>query len=226
MTDEQRKPRELFLETCREIAARPAFQHFKVIQKGQIMKYRSVDKDFTFEIYFGSSHYNMPNAVVIDPRVVVSSKSVQTYEREILGKTVAQGICFHGALSEDFPTAGGNQSITFSRMTQMRTVLRISRLLEEKVLPFLAHFEEADKGLHFFREQKDCRLSFPYFLVYGKREDAIAYLQNWLGELPYEQRARAFYKELVSAEVIDVMHNEFYGADILKYAYLAGIPID
>ena len=219
-----KKPREIFLKGCNEIAEVLILHGFKVAQKGQTVSKRP-NKDITLQVYFQSSHYNDENSVTIIPHITVYSKAVKTFDIKAYKNEYCTGIVWGKQLCY---ILGAKYKIwNLAKTNYARTVSEIQKALTDTVLPLFDVFcKSPDEIIEYSITQK-LDISLSYFLVFGGKETAERVFQTKINQSQYKGQYMKLYNTLLNMKEdnIDPKYNEFVGAGEMKMAYLQGLRL-
>ena len=219
-----KKPREIFLKGCNEIAEVLILHGFKVAQKGQTVSKRP-NKDITLQVYFQSSHYNDENSVTIIPHITVYSKAVKTFDVKAYKNEYCTGIVWGKQLCY---ILGAEYKIwNLAKTSYARTVSEIQKALTDTVLPLFDVFcKSPDEIIEYGITQK-LDISLSYFLVFGGKETAERVFQTKINQSQYKGQYMKLYNTLLNMKEdnIDPKYNEFVGAGEMKMAYLQGLRL-
>ena len=219
-----KKPREIFLKGCNEIAEVLILHGFKVAQKGQTVSKRP-NKDITLQVYFQSSHYNDENSVTIIPHITVYSKAVKTFDIKAYKNEYCTGIVWGKQLCY---ILGAEYKIwNLAKTSYARTVSEIQKALTDTVLPLFDVFcKSPDEIIEYGITQK-LDISLSYFLVFGGKETAERVFQTKINQSQYKGQYMKLYNTLLNMKEdnIDPKYNEFVGAGEMKMAYLQGLRL-
>jgi len=219
-----KKPREIFLKGCNEIAEVLILHGFKVAQKGQTVSKRP-NKDITLQVYFQSSHYNDENSVTIIPHITVYSKAVKTFDIKAYKNEYCTGIVWGKQLCY---ILGAEYKVwDLAKTNYARTVSEIQKALTDTVLPLFDVFcKSPDEIIEYGITQK-LNISLSYFLVFGGKETAEQVFQMKINQCRYKGQYMKLYNTLLNMKEdnIDTKYNEFVGAGEMKMAYLQGLRL-
>jgi hypothetical protein len=219
-----KKPREIFLKGCNEIAEVLTLHGFKVAQKGQTVSKRP-NKDITLQVYFQSSHYNDENSVTIIPHITVYSKAVKTFDIKAYKNEYCTGIVWGKQLCY---ILGAEYKVwDLAKTNYARTVSEIQKALTDTVLPLFDVFcKSPDEIIEYGITQK-LDISLSYFLVFGGKETAEQVFQTKINQCRYKGQYMKLYNTLLNMKEdnIDPKYNEFVGAGEMKMAYLQGLRL-
>ena len=219
-----KKPREIFLKGCNEIAEVLTLHGFKVAQKGQTVSKRP-NKDITLQVYFQSSHYNDENSVTIIPHITVYSKAVKTFDIKAYKNEYCTGIVWGKQLCY---ILGAEYKVwNLAKTSYARTVSEIQKALTDTVLPLFDVFcKSSDEIIEYGITQK-LDISLSYFLVFGGKETAEQVFQTKINQCRYKGQYMKLYNTLLNMKEdnIDPKYNEFVGAGEMKMAYLQGLRL-
>jgi len=219
-----KKPREIFLKGCNEIAEVLTLHGFKVAQKGQTVSKRP-NKDITLQVYFQSSHYNDENSVTIIPHITVYSKAVKTFDVKAYKNEYCTGIVWGKQLCY---ILGAEYKVwDLAKTNYARTVSEIQKALTDTVLPLFDVFcKSPDEIIEYGITQK-LDISLSYFLVFGGKETAERVFQTKINQCQYKGQYMKLYNTLLNMKEdnIDPKYNEFVGAGEMKMAYLQGLRL-
>ena len=219
-----KKPREIFLKGCNEIAEVLILHGFKVAQKGQTVS-KKPNKDITLQVYFQSSHYNDENSVTIIPHITVYSKAVKTFDIKAYKNEYCTGIVWGKQLCYILGTE--YKIWNLAKTNYARTVSEIQKALTDTVLPLFDVFcKSPDEIIEYGITQK-LDISLSYFLVFGGKETAEQVFQTKINQCQYKGQYMKLYNTLLNMKEdnIDPKYNEFVGAGEMKMAYLQGLRL-
>ena len=219
-----KKPREIFLKGCNEIAEVLILHGFKVAQKGQTVSKRP-NKDITLQVYFQSSHYNDENSVTIIPHITVYSKAVKTFDVKAYKNEYCTGIVWGKQLCY---ILGAEYKVwDLAKTNYAQTVSEIQKALTDTVLPLFDVFcKSPDEIIEYGITQK-LDISLSYFLVFGGKKTAEQVFQTKINQSQYKGQYMKLYNTLLNMKEdnIDPKYNEFVGAGEMKMAYLQGLRL-
>lgn len=219
-----KKPREIFLKGCNEIAEVLILHGFKVAQKGQTVSKRP-NKDITLQVYFQSSHYNDENSVTIIPHITVYSKAVKTFDIKAYKNEYCTGIVWGKQLCY---ILGAEYKIwNLAKTSYARTVSEIQKALTDTVLPLFDVFCKSPGEIIEYSITQKLDISLSYFLVFGGKETAERVFQTKINQSQYKGQYMKLYNTLLNMKEdnIDPKYNEFVGAGEMKMAYLQGLRL-
>ncbi|EFS98120.1 hypothetical protein HMPREF1977_0603 [Capnocytophaga ochracea F0287] len=219
-----KKPREIFLKGCNEIAEVLILHGFKVAQKGQTVSKRP-NKDITLQVYFQSSHYNDENSVTIIPHITVYSKAVKTFDIKAYKNEYCTGIVWGKQLCY---ILGAEYKIwNLAKTSYARTVSEIQKALTDTVLPLFDVFCKSPGEIIEYGITQKLDISLSYFLVFGGKETAERVFQTKINQCQYKGQYMKLYNTLLNMKEdnIDPKYNEFVGAGEMKMAYLQGLRL-
>ena len=219
-----KKPREIFLKGCNEIAEVLILHGFKVAQKGQTVSKRP-NKDITLQVYFQSSHYNDENSVTIIPHITVYSKAVKTFDVKAYKNEYCTGIVWGKQLCY---ILGAEYKIwNLAKTSYARTVSEIQKALTDTVLPLFDVFCKSPGEIIEYGITQKLDISLSYFLVFGGKKTAEQVFQTKINQSQYKGQYMKLYNTLLNMKEdnIDPKYNEFVGAGEMKMAYLQGLRL-
>jgi hypothetical protein len=225
------KPRELFLEACRDIAAALSGEGFRTLAKGQTLKRTSPNRDLSYEIYFQSSAHNDASSITLLPHLTIHSKAVKKWWSEQHPEQRPNDLVFTGHLG--YLSSGDSwTSWNVSPANRSAAIREISELLLEFGIPIFRLFDDVagavshlrTEGAKFNRHMKNDSLApLPFVLRFGTKDDAQAFFRLHVEACTYANRIFELYASLGSASKIDLGYSEFYQADNVKLAYVHGL---
>lgn len=215
------KPRDLCEKAWREIA-----QHlpdFKPTQKGQRLKRISKNKDLTFEIYFQANRHNYQGNVEFLTHIKIQSKAMEK-------ANINNGEVYGGEL-ETLIGRGRNFKWTqIAGLSYQSSVDELVALLKKHILPIFDDFENTTANIEKILSQKHTPKGslFYYIYFFGGKEKAQQYFNRYVNENEAKKRLKSFYHSLENQprESIDANVMEFYGSDVIKFAFLNGIALE
>ena len=230
---EKLKPREIFLKACGEIAENFAEYDFEAAKKGQTLKKMSKDKDISFIIDFQSSHRNDGSYIAIRPNIAITSKQLKKWE-SLQGLTYETGGVF-GLTNLGHITAFQNyKEWNLAGLSYNNTVKEIVELLTKYVLPLFEIFETKENAIAFLNNDelqfnKWTKKNFsclPFMICFATKVQAEKYLDYCIENCNWGSRMKGLYKELATLEKVDLNHEEFSGATLVKLAFVNGLKIN
>lgn len=212
------KPRELCEKAWQEIAGN--FPDFKVLGKGQVLKKVAGNKDITFEIFFQASRYNYESSVEFIPHVRIYSKTVKRAR-------INDGLIYGG----DLGTLTRRKPCEWWQLAgeiYRNTVTEVSRLLESHIIPLFQDFEDTEANIDKILAGKLKSHSLLYYIYFfGGKSKAEQYFNKIISGDKLKKKYVAFYNSLkeLPKEAVNLRLNEFYGAEIIKFAYLNDLEL-
>ncbi len=212
------KPRELCEKAWQEIAGN--FPDFKVLGKGQVLKKVAGNKDITFEIFFQASRYNYESSVEFIPHVRIYSKTVKRAR-------INDGLIYGG----DLGTLTRRKPCEWWQLageSYRNTVTEVSRLLESHIIPLFQDFEDTEANIDKILAGKLKSHSLLYYIYFfGGKSKAEQYFNKIISGDKLKKKYVAFYNSLkeLPKEAVNLRLNEFYGAEIIKFAYLNDLEL-
>ena len=213
------KPRELCEKAWQEIARN--FPDFKVLGKGKTLRKIANNKDIIFEIYFQANRYNCESNVEFIPHINIYSKAMK--KAGITG----EGIIYGGELS----SLAGRKAGAWWQLagaSYKDTVTQITGLLHKHIMPLFADFEDTNKNIERILNGSLKGHALLYYIYYfGGKEPAERYFNKVIKEDKLKKKYISFYSSLkeIPKENIDLHFEDFYGAILIKFAYLHGLEI-
>jgi hypothetical protein len=225
------KPRELFLEACRDIAAALSGEGFRTLARGQSLKRTSPNRDLTYEIYFQSSSHNDASSITMLPHLTIRSKAVKKWWSEQHPDQRPDDLVFTGQLG--YLSSGESwTSWNVSPANRSAAIQEISELLLEFGIPIFRLFDDVPGAILHLRTQgasfnphmkNDSLAPLPFVLGFGTQDDAQAFFRLHVEACTYAHRIFELYESLANASKIDLSYSEFHQADNVKLAYLHGL---
>ena len=197
------KPREVCEKAWQDIASR--FPDFKVTGKGQKLKKISKNKDLTFEICFQANRNNYACSVEFVPHIFIYSKDMKKAN-------------YHNG----FGYGGEPASYQY-------TVDEVSKLLEEHIIPVFDDFEDTESNIEKFIDGDIIDHNLLYYIYhFGGKAKAEQYFNKIIEKDKLSSKYIGFYNHLkdLPKESILLDEGEFYGADMVKFAFINGLEID
>ncbi|QUY19067.1 DUF4304 domain-containing protein [Treponema vincentii] len=213
------KPRELCEKAWQEIARN--FPDFKVLGKGKTLRKIANNKDIIFEIYFQANRYNCESNVEFIPHINIYSKAMKK------AGITSEGIIYGGELS----SLAGREAGAWWQLagaSYRDTVTQITGLLHKHIMPLFADFEDTNKNIERILNGSLKGYALPYYIYYfGGKEPAERYFNKVIKEDKLKKKYISFYSSLkeIPKENIDLHFEDFYGASLIKFAYLHGLEI-
>ena len=213
------KPRELCEKAWQEIASK--FPDFKVVSKGQKLKKISKNKDLTFEIYFQANRNNYVCSVEFVPHIAIYSKSMtkaNIHNGFVYGGEL--GCLLHRKEWYWYQLAGASYQYTVDEIT---------KLLAEYIMPLFNDFEDTEHNIDKLIDGDIINHNLLYYIYhFGGKDKAQQYFNKIIQKDTLRSRYIGFYNQLreLPQEKISLYTSEFYGAPMIKFAYLNGIEIE
>ena len=213
------KPRELCEKAWQEIARN--FPDFKVLGKGKTLRKIANNKDIIFEIYFQANRYNCESNVEFIPHINIYSKAMKK------AGITSEGIIYGGELS----SLAGRKAGAWWQLagaSYKDTVTQITGLLHKYIMPLFADFEDTNKNIERILNGSLKGHALLYYIYYfGGKEPAERYFNKVIKEDKLKKKYISFYSSLkeIPKENIDLHFEDFYGASLIKFAYLHGLEI-
>lgn len=212
------QPRKLCEKAWLEIAGN--FPDFKVLGRGQILKKTADNEDINFEISFQASRYNYEGSVEFIPHVRI-------YSRTIKKAIINDGLIYGGDLGtltkrkpcEKWQLAGESYR---------NTVTEVSRLIEVHIIPLFLDFEDTEANIDKILAGKLKSHSLLYYIYFfGGKSKAEQYFNKIISGDKQKKKYIAFYNSLkeLPKEAVNLRLIEFYGAEIIKFAYLNDLEL-
>ena len=227
--------REWFLSACNDIAQPFLEMGFKVTAKGQCLKRKSPNKDFTCEIYFQSRTYNHSGSITVYPCLTVYSQKAKAYDLEHTGNPHCRGVVWVSDLGkltpQNFSTvwnvAGDNRNAS---------VREIINAILQYGLPIFKLFDNpkdavktlCETGTLFYEHMVkggDSLRALTFMLLYGTREEAERYFNGYIRRCGYREKICASFAALENVEMIDLNSSDFWQDNFVKQAYTVGLTI-
>lgn len=229
--DNKKDIRTIFIEACNKIASLLDGRDFKILQKGQILKKISANKDLYYEIYFQSSFRNCDWDIQILPHVNIYSKKLKKWMIEQTKNPYASGIIYSNTLGYISPC--GYKDWNVAGMSGEGEINNISELLNKYALPIFHLFEDIQTAIDFLKERgavfnkytTPSLMPLNFMIYYASREDAEIFFNNYVNNLSYKGRVFSLYKELETSEDIDLNYSEFVDANRVKLAFVNGLKL-
>lgn len=212
------QPRKLCEKAWLEIAGN--FPDFKVLGRGQILKKTADNEDINFEISFQASRYNYEGSVEFIPHVRIYSKTIKK-------AIINDGLIYGGDLGtltkrklcEKWQLAGESYR---------NTVTEVSRLIEVHIIPLFLDFEDTEANIDKILAGKLKSHSLLYYIYFfGGKSKAEQYFNKIISGDKQKKKYIAFYNSLkeLPKEAVNLRLIEFYGAEIIKFAYLNDLEL-
>ena len=191
------KPRELCEKAWQEIARN--FPDFKVLGKGKTLRKIANNKDIIFEIYFQANRYNCESSVEFIPHINIYSKAMKK------AGITSEGIIYGGELS----SLAGRKAGDWWQLAG-------------------ASYKDTNKNIERILNGSLKGYALLYYIYYfGGKEPAERYFNKVIKEDNLKKKYISFYNSLkeIPKENIDLHFEDFYGASLIKFAYLHGLEI-
>jgi hypothetical protein len=226
---------EIFLSSCNEIA-KPFLEYgFKPLQKGQLLKKISQDKDMYYEIHFQTSYTNNSEKIEIIPHLQIFSKELKKWEIEITKNIKSRGLIYvgqFGYISQyNYWKVWNVAGVDF-----YKSITEITEIIKSYVIPIIDIFESKIKAVEYlklngtkFNQWARKSLHPMAFMIYfGGKEPAEMFLKDFIESCTYKNRIYKLYEELnkiKNKSEIDLNTSEFNGSIQIKLAFVNGIKI-
>jgi len=109
------------------------------------------------------------------------------------------------------------------------TVDEVSKLLEEHIIPIFDDFEDTESNIEKFIDGDIIDHNLLYYIYhFGGKAKAQQYFNKIIEKDKLRSKYIGFYKHLkdLPKESILLDEGEFYGADMIKFAFINGLEID
>ena len=212
------QPRKLCEKAWLEIAGN--FPDFKVLGRGQILKKTADNEDINFEISFQASRYNYEGSVEFIPHVRIYSKTIK---KAIINDGLIYGGDL-GTLTKRKPC----EKWQLAGESYRNTVTEVSRLLESYIIPLFLDFENTEANIDKILAGKLKSHSLLYYIYFfGGKSKAEQYFNKIISGDKQKKKYIAFYNSLkeLPKEAVNLRLIEFYGAEIIKFAYLNDLEL-
>ena len=212
------KPRKLCEKAWLEIAGN--FPDFKVLGRGQVLKKTADKEDIIFEIYFQASRYNYENNVEFITHFRIYSKTIKK-------AIINDGLIYGG----DLGTLTKRKPCEWWQLageSYRNTVTEVSRLLESYIIPLFLDFEDTEANIDKILAGKLKSHSLLYYIYFfGGKSKAEQYFNKIISDDKLKKKYIAFYNSLkeLPKEAVNFRLTEFYGAEIIKFAYLNDLEL-
>ena len=212
------KPREVCEKAWQDIASH--FPDFKVTGKGQKLKKISKNKDLTFEICFQANR-NYACSVEFVPHIFIYSKDMKKANYH-------NGFVYGGELGSLLNRKAWHWW-QLAGASYQYTVDEVSKLLEEHIIPIFDDFEDTESNIEKFIDGDIIDHNLLYYIYhFGGKAKAQQYFNKIIEKDKLRSKYIGFYKHLkdLPKESILLDEGEFYGADMIKFAFINGLEID
>lgn len=212
------KPRKLCEKAWLEIAGN--FPDFKVLGRGQVLKKTADNEDIIFEIFFQASRYNYENSVEFIPHVRIYSKTIKK-------AIINDGLIYGGDLGT-LTNRKPCERWQLAGESYRNTVTEVSRLLESYIIPLFLDFENTEANIDKILAGKLKSHSLLYYIYFfGGKSKAEQYFNKIISDDKLKKKYIAFYNSLkeLPKEAVNLRLTEFYGAEIIKFAYLNDLEL-
>lgn len=213
------KPRELCEKAWQEIASK--FPDFKVVSKGQKLKKTSKNKDLIFEIYFQANRNNYADSVEFVPHIAIYSKSMKK-------ANIHNGFVYGGELGRLLNRTEWHWN-QLAGASYQYTVDEVSKLCEEYIIPLFEDFEDTESNIEKLIDGDIIDHNLLYYIYhFGGKAKAQQYFNKIIEKDKLRSKYIGFYNHLkdLPKESILLDEGEFYGADMIKFAFINGLEID
>lgn len=200
------KTKEIFEIGCQKITEILSPQGFKSTKKGQVLRKKSKNGEFVFEIYFQSSMRNWSGSVVIWPHISVSSLSLKKWQNEKYNSEEESGLIFSTKLENITPLKNKNTDWNIALANQDNIIPKLCELIEKYAVPVFEKLENlnnllndiADNSLvlneHF--DTKHQNLPIDFLIYYGSIDFAQKIFDNYLNEQKLHNKAKRVFEEM------------------------------
>lgn len=213
------KPREICEKAWQDIASH--FPDFKVTGKGQKLKRISKNKDLTFEICFQANRNNYACSVEFVPHIFIYSKDMKKANYH-------NGFVYGGGLGSLLNRKAWHWW-QLAGASYQYTVDEVSKLLEEHIIPIFDDFEDTESNIEKFIDGDIIDHNLLYYIYhFGGKDKAQQYFNKIIEKDKLRSKYIGFYNHLkdLPKESILLDEGEFYGADMIKFAFINGLVID
>ena len=226
------KPREIFLNRCKEISKAFIEYDFRPIKNGQYLKKISSDKDVIFEVYLQTSRYNNSASVSVKPQFSISSNELKKWMIIQTKNENSTGLIYSNSIGYVSPYKSFKEW-NLAGATFNKNIQEIVRDIKLYILPIINIFENKTtaieylkiNGIQFNEFTEKTLIPMGFVIYFGGKKDGEIFLKNYIETGKYRSRVKGFYKELETMDNIDLNYNEFMGAAELKLAFINGIKI-
>uniref|UniRef100_UPI0025F87B03 DUF4304 domain-containing protein n=1 Tax=uncultured Apibacter sp. TaxID=1778616 RepID=UPI0025F87B03 len=202
------------------------------IQKGQILKKKSKNKDIVYEIVFQSSFRNTNFHISILPHINVYSKKLKEWIIEQTNNSYSSGIVVSEYLGNITPYKT-SKSWNLAGLSREKYIEEIAELLNKYALPIFDLFEEttsaidflAENGQQFNKYVDDSLLPLGFMIRFAPKEKAEQFFNHFISHCKFKGRIIELYKSLEHSENIDLNYSEFSYASDIKLAYINKLKI-
>lgn len=224
--------RNIFIESCNKIADLLQDKHFNAIQKGQILKKKSKNKDIVYEIVFQSSFRNTNSHISILPHINVYSKQLKEWIIEQTNNSYSSGIVVAEHLGNITPYKT-LKSWNLAGFSREKYIEEIAELLNNYALPIFDLFEEktsvinflAVNGQQFNKYVDDSLRPLGFMIRFAPKEKAEQFFNHFINHCKFKRKIIELYKSLENSENIDFNYSEFMYASDIKLAYINKLKI-
>ena len=231
---EKGKLKEHFLSACNDIAQPLLEAGFKITEKGQRIKKKSPNKDFTYEVYFESRTYNNPGSITVCPALIIYSQKAKAYDLEHTGNPHCKGLVWSSHLGKLMPQSSSNWNVAGGNREP--SITEITNAIFQYGAPIFQLFDNPDNAVKVLREKGtlfyehmtktlDSLRALTFMLLYGTKEDAEHYFNGYIQRCTYKSKIYELFSTLENTKNIDLNFSEFWDANLIKRAYVAGLNI-
>lgn len=228
--------RETFILGCQKIGEPLLEIGFKPLQKGQLLRKASEDKEFSFEIYFQSLHTNWSGKISLIPQVRVTSKTLKKWRQEKYNLGNEGDLIFQTRLEKLTPMKNKNYDWNVSLNNQGNVAEKLGNLITEFALPFFSVFENKKKAVDFFvrkgiqfNEHFDTKLEelpIDFLCCYADKISAQLIFNNYIKENKMSGHAKRVYNELQTSGKIYLDTNKYITDRMFNLAYINNLEIE
>ena len=221
----------IFLNACLEISNELASFGFKAIQKGQILKKVSDDKDLFYQIYFQSSSLNSKSNIIITPHISIYSKTLKKWFLEKF-KIDNNGLIFTAQLGHITSRKQWKNS-NLAGFSYKTSVTEILEDIKNVALPIFDIFKTKESAINFLKcngtkfNAYSEKTLFPldFMLCFAKKEETQMFFSDFVKDCSYRGKIIKLYKDLKMTEKIDLNYSEFWFANKVKLAFASGLEL-
>lgn len=227
--------REIFILGCQKIGEPLIELGFKPLQKGQLLRKTSEDKEFSFEIYFQSLHTNWSGGVSLIPHIRITSKTLKKWRQKKYNEGNEVDLIFQTRLENLTPLKNKNYDWNISLNNQENVAEKLGGLIIKYAIPLFDIFENKKNAVDFmvnngikFNEHFDTKfikLPIDFLCCYADKMTAQIIFDNYINENKMFGHAKRVYDELEASGQTYLEANRFVTDSMFNLAYINNLKI-
>ncbi len=222
--------RETFILGCQKIGEPFIKLGFKPLQKGQLLRKPSEDKEFSFEIYFQTLHTNWSGGIALIPQIRVTSKTLKKWRQKKYNIGNEDDLIFQTRLENLTPMKNKNYNWNVSLNNQENVAEKLSDLIKQYAIPLFNKFENSKKAVDFIESNgiklnehfntKSIELPIDFLCCYTDKTTAQMIFDNYLDENKMFGHAKRVYEELQASGQTYLATNRYVTDRMFNLAYI------